>query len=185
MSLAFPWHVGSSWTRDWTHVSCIGRQILLPLSHQGSPRDHFFSKAFLFHPETIMFPISSFFNHELTFFVLIILMITWNHVIWLITSFKGVHESLTSVDTKQMFNIHSINKWTSEYIFTMSASIAFPWIGIVDIKLGAGALGWPRGMVWGGRWEGGSGLGTHVHPWQIHVDVWQNQYNIVKILASN
>ena len=29
-------------------------------------------------------------------------------------------------------------------------------------------------------WEGGSGWGTHVHPWQIHVDVWQNQYNIVK-----
>ena len=28
--------------------------------------------------------------------------------------------------------------------------------------------------------EGGSGLGTRVHPWQIHVDVWQNQYNIVK-----
>ena len=27
---------------------------------------------------------------------------------------------------------------------------------------------------------GGSGWGTHVHPWQIHVDVWQNQYNIVK-----
>ena len=22
--------------------------------------------------------------------------------------------------------------------------------------------------------------GTRVHPWQIHVDVWQNQYNIVK-----
>ena len=32
----------------------------------------------------------------------------------------------------------------------------------------------------GGRWERGSGLGTHVHPWRIHVDVWQNQYNIVK-----
>jgi len=29
-------------------------------------------------------------------------------------------------------------------------------------------------------WEGGSGLGAHVHPWWIHVDVWQNQYNIVK-----
>ena len=25
-----------------------------------------------------------------------------------------------------------------------------------------------------------SGLGTHVHPWHIHVDVWQNQYSIVK-----
>ena len=31
-----------------------------------------------------------------------------------------------------------------------------------------------------GRWEGGSGLGTHVHPWLIHVSVWQNQYSIVK-----
>ena len=28
--------------------------------------------------------------------------------------------------------------------------------------------------------EGGSGWGTHVHPWWIHVNVWQNQYNIVK-----
>ena len=30
----------------------------------------------------------------------------------------------------------------------------------------------------GGR--GSSGLGTHVHLWRIHVDVWQNQYSIVK-----
>ena len=36
-------------------------------------------------------------------------------------------------------------------------------------------------MIWGGRWEEGSELGTHVHPWRIHVDVWQNQYSIVKI----
>ena len=47
-------------------------------------------------------------------------------------------------------------------------------------KLGAGALGRPRGMIWGGRWERGSGWGTRVHPWWIHVDVWQNLYNIVK-----
>ena len=26
----------------------------------------------------------------------------------------------------------------------------------------------------------GSGWGTRVHPWRIHVDVWQNQYTIVK-----
>ena len=45
--------------------------------------------------------------------------------------------------------------------------------------LGAGALGWTRGMVWGGRWERDSGWGTCVHPWRMHVDVWQNQYNIV------
>ena len=43
-----------------------------------------------------------------------------------------------------------------------------------------GALRRPRGMVWGGRKEGGSGWGTRVYLWQIHVAVWQNQYNIVK-----
>ena len=35
-------------------------------------------------------------------------------------------------------------------------------------------------MIWGGRWEEGSGLGTHVHPWWIHVNVWKNQYSMVK-----
>ena len=46
----------------------------------------------------------------------------------------------------------------------------------------SGLVHWdgPRGMVLGGRWEGGAGWGTHVHLWQIHVNVWQNQYNIVK-----
>ena len=46
--------------------------------------------------------------------------------------------------------------------------------------LGAGALGRPRGMEWGGRREAGSGWGTHVYLWRIHFDIWQNQYNIVK-----
>ena len=47
--------------------------------------------------------------------------------------------------------------------------------------LGARALGRPRGMVWGGRSEEGSGWGTHVYLWWIHFDIWQNQYNIVKL----
>ena len=47
--------------------------------------------------------------------------------------------------------------------------------------LGAGALGWPRGMVWGERREEGSGWGTHVYLWRIHFDIWQNQYNILKL----
>ena len=51
--------------------------------------------------------------------------------------------------------------------------------------LGAGALGRPRGMLWGGRREEGSGWGTHVYLWQIHVDIWQNQYNIVKLKNKN
>ena len=37
-----------------------------------------------------------------------------------------------------------------------------------------GARGWCTGMTRGMGW------GTHVHPWLIHVNVWQNQYNIVK-----
>ena len=36
-------------------------------------------------------------------------------------------------------------------------------------------------MVQGGRREEGSGWGTYVYLWQIHVDIWQNQYNIVKL----
>ena len=31
-----------------------------------------------------------------------------------------------------------------------------------------------------GKEVGGSGWGTHVHSWRIQVNVWQNQYNIVK-----
>jgi len=29
--------------------------------------------------------------------------------------------------------------------------------------------------------EEGSGWGTHVYLWWIHFDIWQNQYNIVKL----
>ena len=46
--------------------------------------------------------------------------------------------------------------------------------------LGAGALGRPSRMVWGGRREEGSGWGTHVCMLLIHFDIWQNQYNILK-----
>ena len=40
--------------------------------------------------------------------------------------------------------------------------------------LGAGALGRPRGMVWGGRKEEGSGWGTYVYLWRVHFNIWQN-----------
>ena len=43
------------------------------------------------------------------------------------------------------------------------------------------ALGQSRGMVRGGRREEGSGWGTRVYLWRIHVDIWQNQNNIVKL----
>ena len=49
--------------------------------------------------------------------------------------------------------------------------------------LGAGALGWPRGMVQGGRWEGSSGWGTRVHLWRIHV--MYGKTNTMKKKKSN
>ena len=54
-------------------------------------------------------------------------------------------------------------------------------VGCMRQVLGAGALGKPRGIGWGGRWEGGLGWGTHVNPWLIHVNVWQKplQYCII------
>ena len=56
-------------------------------------------------------------------------------------------------------------------------------VGCMSQVLGAGALGWPRGMGWGGRWEGGSGWGTHVNPWLIHVNVWQKPLQYCKVIS--
>jgi len=45
----------------------------------------------------------------------------------------------------------------------------------------SGLVHWddPEGWYGEGDGRGGSGWGTRVHLWWIHVDVWQNQYNIV------
>ena len=49
--------------------------------------------------------------------------------------------------------------------------------------LGAVALGRPRGMGWGGRWEAGSGWGTHVNLWLIHVNIWQKPLQYCKVIS--
>ena len=49
--------------------------------------------------------------------------------------------------------------------------------------LGPGAVGRPRGIGWRGRWEGGSGWGTHVNPWLIHVNVWQKPLQYCKVIS--
>ena len=47
------------------------------------------------------------------------------------------------------------------------------------------AWGWCTGMTRRdgmGREEGGGfRMGTHVYLWRIYVDIWQNQYNIVRL----
>ena len=56
-------------------------------------------------------------------------------------------------------------------------------VGCMRQVLRAGALGKPRGMGWGGRWEGGSGWGLHVNPWLIHVNVWQNPLQYCRVIS--
>ena len=56
-------------------------------------------------------------------------------------------------------------------------------VGCMRQVLGAGALGWPRGMGWGGRWEMGSGWGTYVNPCLIHVNLWQNPLQYCKVIS--
>ena len=56
-------------------------------------------------------------------------------------------------------------------------------VGCMRHVLRAGALGWPRGMGCGERWEGGSGWGTHVNPWLIHVNVWQKPLRYCKVIS--
>ena len=56
-------------------------------------------------------------------------------------------------------------------------------VGYMRQVLRAGALGRPRGIGWGGRWEGGLGWGTHVNPWLIHVNVWQNPLQYCKVIS--
>ena len=46
-----------------------------------------------------------------------------------------------------------------------------------------GALGRPSGMGWRGRREGGSGWGTHINPWLIHVNVWQKPLQYCKVIS--
>ena len=43
----------------------------------------------------------------------------------------------------------------------------------------------PLKVSWqsGGRWEGGSGWGTHVNPWLIHVNVWQKPLQYCKVIS--
>ena len=66
------------------------------------------------------------------------------------------------------------------YIISYMKRIASP--GLMHDTGCLGLVHWddPEGWYGEGGGQGGSGWGTRVHPRPIHVDVWQNQYNIVK-----
>ena len=64
------------------------------------------------------------------------------------------------------------------YILSYVKQIASP--GSMHETGCSGLVHWDDPEGWDGREVGGgSGWGTHVHPWQIQVNVWQNQCNVV------
>ena len=56
----------------------------------------------------------------------------------------------------------------SKHVYYLGWNRSPAQVGCMRQVLGPGALGRPRGIGWRGRWEWGSGWGTHVNPWLIH-----------------
>ena len=68
----------------------------------------------------------------------------------------------------------------SKHVYYLGWNRSPAQVGCIRQALGPGALGKPRGSGWRGRWEGGSGWGTHVNPWLFHFNIWQNPPQIKK-----
>ena len=71
----------------------------------------------------------------------------------------------------------------SKHVYYLGWNRSPAQMGGMRQVLGLCALGRPRGIWWRGRWEGGSGWGTHVNPWLIHVNVWQKPLQYCKVLS--
>ena len=72
---------------------------------------------------------------------------------------------------------------TSKHVYYQAWNRSPVQVWCMRQVLRAGALGWPRGMGWGGRWAGGSEWGTHVNPWLIHISVWQKPLQYCKVIS--
>ena len=69
--------------------------------------------------------------------------------------------------------------------FKQNISLLEEVISLSEGQKCVGLVHWDDPKGWygegGGRKEAGSGWGACVYLWWIHVDIWQNQYNIVKL----
>ena len=71
---------------------------------------------------------------------------------------------------------------TSKHVYYLGWNRSAAQVGCMRQVLRPGALGRPRGIGWRGRWEEGSGWGTHVNLWLIHFNVWQNPLQYCKVI---
>ena len=104
----------------------------------------------------------------------------YSHYIWI---GYQIYHLLYSLICQKLFSGPSIIfpiYWSSLMLISCGLPVQVECMRQV---LGAGVLGWPRGMGWGGRWDGGSGWGTHVNPWLIHVNIWQKPLQYCKVIS--
>ena len=79
--------------------------------------------------------------------------------------------------------VECFKRTASKHVYYLGWNRSPAQVGCMGQVLGAGALGRPRGIGWGGRWEGGLGWGIHVNPWLIHVNVWQKPLQYCKVIS--
>ena len=85
----------------------------------------------------------------------------------------AVVRCLKTVNEDMWKRLHS-SPWSKDSVMEYDIFFKYYRLDARYWMLGAGALGRPRGMVWGGWREEGSGWGAHVYLWWIRFDVWQN-----------
>ena len=94
----------------------------------------------------------------------------------------------------QMYRIYFWTLWekarvgcfkrtASKHVYYLGWNRSPAHVGCMRQVLGADALWRPWGMGCRGRWEGGSGWGTHVNPWLIHVNVWIKPLQYCKVIS--
>ena len=80
-------------------------------------------------------------------------------------------------------SVGCFERTASKHVYYQGWNRSPAQVGCMRQVLGPGALGRPRGIGWGGRQEGGSGWGTHVNPWLIHVNLWQKPLQCCKVIS--
>ena len=100
---------------------------------------------------------------------------------------RWTYNSMEEMQTfKQMvlekLGIHKqkFKRTASKHVYYLGWNRSPAQVGCMRQALGPCTLGKPRGSGWRGRWEWGSGWGTHVNPWLFHFNVWQNPLQIKK-----
>ena len=101
-----------------------------------------------------------------------------------------VFPSIRGFSNESAFHIMWPKYWSSSFSISLSneysvlISFRIDWLDFLAVQGTLKSRLHPSGEdSWEseGRREEGSGWGTRVYLWRIHVDIWQNQYNIIKL----